>query len=159
MRRGEIYFKINLAEEEDRKVKTRLLKIIELVGIGTVEVLKSYLNDDRWYVVRNLVRILGTVGDENIVESVIPFLSHENPKVRTESILSLLKIGSDKSFDSLILALNSQDSAVQTMAINALSETGQKRAASILDNFLKRGTPGEQIPKKSAIEALGKVGG
>ena len=159
MRRGEIYFKINLAEEEDRKVKARLLKIIELVEIGAVEVLKSYLNDDRWYVVRNLVRILGTVGDENIVESVIPFLSHENPKVRTESILSLLKIGSDKSFDSLILALNSQDSTVQTMAINALSETGQKRAAPILDNFLKRGTPGEQIPKKSAIEALGKVGG
>ena len=150
---------INLTEEEDRKVRARLLKIIESVGIGAVEVLKSYLNDDRWYVVRNLVRLLGTVGDENIVETVLPFLSHENPKVRKESILSLLKIGSDRSFDSLILALNDQDSAVQTMAITALSEIGQKRSAPILDNFLKRGTPVGQIPKKSAIEALGKVGG
>lgn len=150
---------INLTEEEDRKVRARLLKIIESVGVGAIEVLKSYLNDDRWYVVRNLVRMLGTVGDESVVETMLPFLSHENSRVRKEAILSLLKIGSDKSFDSLILTLNDQDSAVQTMAINALTEIGQKRAAPILDNFLKKGASIGQIPKKRAIEALGKIGG
>ena len=150
---------INLTEEEDRKVRARLLKIIESVGVGAIEVLKSYLNDDRWYVVRNLVRMLGTVGDESVVETMLPFLSHEDSRVRKEAILSLLKIGSDKSFDSLILTLNDQDSAVQTMAINALTEIGQKRAAPILDNFLKKGASIGQIPKKRAIEALGKIGG
>jgi len=121
--------------------------------------LKSYLNDDRWYVVRNLIRILGTIGDESVVETMLPFLSHDNPKVRRESILSLLKIGSAKAFYSLTLALNDQDSAVQAMAVNALAEIGQKRAVPILEDFLKKRAAIGKGPKKSAIEALGKIGG
>lgn len=150
---------ITLTEESDRKVRARLLKIIESVGKGAIEILKGYLNDQRWYVVRNVIRMLGTIGDESIVESVLPFLTHENPKVRKESIWALLKTGSDKAFNSLIPTLNDQDSIVQTMAINALAEIGRKKAIPILCNFLKSGASIGQAPKKSAIETLGKIGG
>jgi len=58
--------------------------------------------------------------------------------VRKGSILALLKIGSDRVFDSLVFALNDQDSIVQTMAINVLAEIGQEKATPILSDFLKR---------------------
>jgi HEAT repeat protein len=121
--------------------------------------LKGYLSDDRWYVVRNVVRILGTIGDESVLESMLPMLSHENPKVKKESIWVLLKMGSEKAFDSLARTLNDQDITVQAMAINALAEIGREKAVPILDAFLKRGSSIGQMQKKRVIEALGKIGG
>jgi HEAT repeat protein len=148
-----------LTEESDRKVRAKLLKIIESLGKESVELLKGYLSDDRWYVVRNVVRIIGTIGDESVLESILPMLSHENPRVKKESIWVLLKMGSEKAFDSLALTLNDQDITVQAMAINALAEIGGEKAVPILDAFLKRGASIGQMQKKRVIEALGKIGG
>jgi HEAT repeat protein len=148
-----------LTEESDRKVRAQLLKIVESLGKESVELLKGYLSDDRWYVVRNVVRILGTIGDESILESILPMLSHENPRVKKESIWVLLKVGSEKAFDSLALTLNDQDITVQAMAISALAEIGGEKAVPILDSFLKRGASIGQMQKRRVIEALGKIGG
>jgi HEAT repeat protein len=148
-----------LTEESDRKVRAQLLKILESLGKESVELLQGYLSDDRWYVVRNVVRILGTIGDESILESILPMLSHENPRVKKESIWVLLKVGSEKAFDSLALTLNDQDITVQAMAISALAEIGGEKAVPILDSFLKSGASIGQMQKRRVIEALGKIGG
>jgi len=150
---------VALTEEGDRKVRAQLLKILESAGKESIETVKGYLNDQRWYVVRNMVRVLGSIGDESVVELVLPLLSHENSQVRKESILALLKIGSDKAWDYLVTALNDQNGIVQSMAIYALAEMGQEKAIPILGDFLKRGTSIGESQKKRVILSLGKIGG
>ena len=68
-----------LAEERDRQVRARMCQVLAKVGPPAVPVLLDWLEDPRWFLVRNLVHVLGKIGDE---ERVRPRRGAARPSAR-----------------------------------------------------------------------------
>jgi hypothetical protein len=54
------------AEERDRQVRARMCQVLAKVGRPAVPVLLEWLHDSCWFLVRNLVHVLGKIGEESV---------------------------------------------------------------------------------------------
>lgn len=129
-------------------------------GEAALPALLPMLKDERWYVVRNMVTILGEIGSVEAVSALHMVVKHPEPKVRKEIIKSLLKINSQSAEHTLIFLLNDEDEDVVWQAIYSLGTIRSKAAIRPLldiiiasDAFLK-----ELALKKNALAAIGRIG-
>jgi len=129
-------------------------------GEAAIPALLPMLKDERWYVVRNMVTILGAIGSADAVNALQMTARHPEPKVRKEVIKAFLKINTTAGENTLISLLNDDDDDVVKQAIHSLgairSRTALRQLLDIVtapDAFLK------ELPlKKHAILALGRIG-
>jgi HEAT repeat protein len=129
-------------------------------GATAVPAILPMLKDERWYVVRNMVTILGEISSVETVSALQLTSNHPEPKVRKEVIKSLLKIGPRAADNTLIDLLEDPDKDVVRHAIHSLGAIRSKAAVAPLldivtasDTFLK-----ELSLKKLAILSLGRIG-
>jgi len=129
-------------------------------GVAALPALIPMLKDERWYVVRNMVTILGEIGSVEAVSALQMVVRHPEPKVRKEIIKSLLKINSQGAEHTLISLIDDEDVDVVWQAIYSLGTIRSKAAVRPLldiitasDAFLK-----ELALKKNALAALGRIG-
>ena len=129
-------------------------------GVAALPALIPMLKDERWYVVRNMVTILGEIGSVEAVSALQLVVRHPEPKVRKEIIKALLKINSQGAAQTIISLLDDEDEEVVWQAIYSLG-TIRSRAAvrplleilTVPDAFLK-----ELALKKNALAAIGRIG-
>jgi HEAT repeat protein len=139
-----------------KALATALLRI----GPPAIPPLLAMLKDERWYVVRNMVAIIGEIGCRDCVNALRPAVYHPDQRVRKEAIRSLVKIGG-KDVESLIVGLmDDRDEVIvrhavlslglmkSTAAVQPLIQIMEKR-----DIFMKRLTM-----KINAIQGLGRIG-
>ena len=139
-----------------KALATALLRI----GPPAIPPLLAMLKDERWYVVRNMVAIIGEIGCRDCVNALRPAVCHDDPRVRKEAIRSLVRIGG-KDVESLIIGLmDDRDEVIvrhavlslgllkSTAAVQPLIQIMEKR-----DIFMKR-----LAMKKNAIQGLGRIG-
>lgn len=152
-----------LAEEKDRAARLYLLDLLKDIGKNQTALLGDHLDDDRWFVVRNVVSILSESRSEQAIAYLRRAADHANPLVRLEVIKGLMPIGGKKPAGILAHLLHDKDATVQSAAIHGLTELpgiGTEDARPLI-SFLE----GRQLKKKEqeltieAIKALGKVGG
>jgi len=129
-------------------------------GEAAIPAIIPMLKDERWYVVRNMVTILGEIGSAETVSALQQAAKHPEPKVRKEVIKSFLKINTPAIENTLISLIDDEDEDVVRQAIFSLGAIRSKAAVRPLldivttsDIFLK------ELPlKKQALAALGKIG-
>jgi HEAT repeat protein len=80
-----------LAEEEDLLVRKAIVEIITRIGRVAVPAILENLGDSRWYMVRNLVTILGSLGMPDLAPQIASTLSHPDIRVKKEAIKALSK--------------------------------------------------------------------
>ncbi len=124
-----------LKDSEDREVRFSLLKIIQGIGSGALEVVKKYLGDKRWYVRRNAVLILGSRGGEEILDDIYA-LKDDHEKVQMEIIRNLRHILKDKAEPYLLYFLDSNYPEVQKYAISILGSVISEEGVSALNKKL-----------------------
>ncbi|HZW36007.1 MAG: HEAT repeat domain-containing protein, partial [Deltaproteobacteria bacterium] len=90
-----------LAEEEDLLVRKSIVEIVVRIGRPAVPAILENLNDARWFMIRNLVTILGSLGLPDLAPHVATVLSHPDLRVKKEAIKALSKL----SHPSATLAL------------------------------------------------------
>jgi len=129
-------------------------------GVAALPALLPMLKDERWYVVRNMVTILGEIGSVDALSSLQMVARHPEPKVRKEIIKALLKINSQGAEHTLISLIDDEDEDVAWQAIYSLGTIRSKAALRPLldivtnsDAFLK-----DLALKKNALAALGRIG-
>jgi HEAT repeat protein len=129
-------------------------------GEAAVPAIIPMLKDERWYVVRNMVTILGEIGSAETVSALQQTARHSEPKVRKEVIKSFLKINTPAVEHTLISLIDDEDEDVVRQAIFSLGAIRSKAAVRPLldivtasDVFLK-----ELSLKKQALVALGRIG-
>ncbi len=129
-------------------------------GKNGVPAIITMLKDERWYVVRNMVTILGEIAAPDSLNALQITARHPEPKVRKEVIKSLLKISPQAADKTLIELLKDQDNDVVRQAIYSLGAIRSRAAVAPLldivsasDTFLK-----EISVKKQAIMSLGRIG-
>lgn len=135
---------------------------VALVHIGPAAVppLVSMLKDDRWYVVRNMVAILGEISSPESVANLRETAYHDDPRVRKESIRSLIKIGGKEAEVVIIGLLEDRDQAIVRQAILSLGVMrSQLSVQPLIEIVGARDLLLQNLTlKKEALQALGRIG-
>lgn len=109
-----------LGELEDRKGRKDLCNILSAIGKQAIAEFESGMYDDRWYLVRNTLMILGIIKEPAAVKYIEGALHHPELRVRKEAVKALESIGSEEVKVPLMTALKDNDAAVRTSALKAL---------------------------------------
>lgn len=146
-----------LALEEDAHARHIIDNILVGIGRDAISQLLERLNDNRWYMVRNMVRVLGEIRvDSGVEEALEPTLFHSDARVRKEAVRAISMIKGSKTLSLLRNALNDRDEGVTGLAVVSLGllrDEGSIQA--LIDQFDKM--EGAEI-KKEIIRALGRIG-
>jgi hypothetical protein len=79
--------------------------LVELDRVG-VPLLEDMIGDERWFVVRNMVGILGEIRSADAVDHFARTIRHSDVRVRRETIIALSKVGGEEAVQQLAVGLN-----------------------------------------------------
>ena len=108
---------LTLKEAEDRPLTTKLVDILKNVGKNSVDILINNLDDTEWFLRRNIIFVLGEIGDKSVISRLLQFLEDEDDRVRLATVQALAKLESERG---LFKALNDQSVEIKTEALKGL---------------------------------------
>ncbi|GAC1429102.1 MAG: hypothetical protein NVSMB68_01250 [Thermoanaerobaculia bacterium] len=148
-----------LSEEENRSRRRRLFDMVCSLGPRIVPEVIDFLNDERWYVVRNMIVLLRTVNDRTSLPDIRRIAQHPDLRVRLEAIKSLLAFDTTVPLTLLEDAINHRDPKVAETAIALVGNYGIREAVGPLLHILSRRLVfGARRPLRiRAIKALGEL--
>jgi hypothetical protein len=149
-----------LGQVNHMKHRRALCEALAISCKDDVEVLINRLGDPRWYVIRNVVYVLGRIAHQGVERALDRALHHDDVRVRKEAVRALGRIESPTSRAYLISAFRDLDAGVRIQAAMTLASNRDERAAqSILTvigsaEFAKR----DLSERQAFYEALGRSG-
>ncbi len=149
-----------LSESEETVVRRRLFNILVRFGERIRTEVEKRLNSEKWFVVRQMVALLGVVGDERSVTALGRIWDHPNVKVKREVLKTLARIPSPGSTRILINALDDKDKSVKIQAMISLGLLKDPASVDALGRIVNRWTPfsNNLDERREAIKALGIIG-
>jgi hypothetical protein len=150
---------VALTEEENRSRRRRLYDFAISLGAAIVPEARSFLSDDRWYVVRNMIVLLRAVHDRTSVREIRKCADHSDLRVRLQAIKTLLTYDSALPRALLDRAINDPDPQLAETAITLAASYAIKEAVDPLLRIVgERDLLGtrRQI-RMHAIRALGEL--
>lgn len=149
-----------LATTENLAVRKKLTMLLGRLGESAVASILPMLDDNRWYMVRNLTAILGDIGSRDAVPELEKCLRNSDSRVAKEAIRSLAKIGGQQAETAVIAVLGSTDSVLWPQAIASLGGMKSRKALTHLlqivcddDRFLQN-----LALKRDALTAIAMIG-
>jgi len=134
-----------------------------LVGFGreNLEMVARGISDHRWYVVRNVVCVLGKIGDPKAISYLKDTIKHDQLPVRRETIRTLELIGGPEASQILLLALDDPSPRIRIRVVNLLGKMGEIRVLEPLlrvvkDKDFKNKSEEE---RKAILFSLAAIGG
>ena len=118
-----------LAQSPDRGIRRAACDILCRIGAPALPALAIQLErpDLPWYLLRNLLFILGTIGQPVPVD-VRAFLRHADPRIREEAVQALGRIHGRDAEGALVGALQDAHPRVRARAVMALASLGSAHA-------------------------------
>lgn len=149
-----------LAGEKNAFARKLLSTTLAKLGPAAIPDLVLALQDERWYMVRNVVVILGQIGESRTAGHLHPLLWHEDLRIARETIRALARLGGDQAVKSLLQLVDSGHSELYPQAIIALGIMRNPAAVPSLVKIIKSRDPFMKKTelKISAIKALGRIG-
>jgi HEAT repeat protein len=149
-----------LGELKNSKARRVFCDALSEIGRDAIELFIPFLEDRRWFLVRNIVYILGRIGKEESLPYIQKAFNHEENRVRREAIQALGLIGGQKAVGLLVRALTDNDARIRCMAAINLGKTGKKAGLIPLveivqsKDFYKR----EPVEIKAFFNGIGMAG-
>lgn len=149
-----------LSTEKEMSRRKLVSSIITAIGRYDISVLGRKISDPRWFFVRNIVEILGLIGNEEAIPYLDVTLKHTDRRVRKETIGSLGLIGGQKSLELLLSSLEDKDTSIRQMAAKWIGSTRNPQAIAPLSRIVQKRDllNRNYVLKKYAIESLGLIG-
>ncbi|HEX7421905.1 MAG TPA: HEAT repeat domain-containing protein [Thermoanaerobaculia bacterium] len=150
---------LTLSEEENRSRRRRVFDLVCSLGPRIVPEVISFLDDQRWYVVRNMILLLRTVNDRTSLPAIRKVAQHPDLRVRLEAIKTLLAFEASVPRTLLEEAINDRDPKMAETAIALVGNYGIKEAVDpLLQILARRDFFGSRRPLRIlAIKALGEL--
>jgi HEAT repeat protein len=152
MKKGKV-FPILLQSMKAIEDKITRIRVLSLLIDTAREVpdyakyLKTYIDDPKWYVRRNISIVLGEVGGEQAIELLAQMAKDSDARVRIEIMESLGKIKAEDSEILLIDGLKDQDMAVVIRTLISLRKVGTPLSVFALKDLLDK----QSLLKKEKI--------
>lgn len=105
---------------EDHALRTRLVDVLKNVGEDSIEILLNNLDASEWTLRRNIVAILGDIGEKRVVHRLLDLLEDKDVRVRLELVNTFAKL--DYS-DGLFKFLKDRSAEVRAQAVRGLRKT------------------------------------
>lgn len=149
-----------LGELGNPKARRTVCDAVCEIGKNQIDQIIPFLADRRWYLVRNVVYILGRIGKEPAIPSVQKALGHREMRVRREAVQALGFIGGSKAFHLLVKSLQDPDVRIRCTAALNLGKVGRKDSLPYLLEVIqgKEFTGKEAGEKKAFFNAVGLAG-
>ena len=149
-----------LSQERSRAIRVHLVGMLAAIGDQALPEIRKQLRDKRWFFVRNLVWIIGEIGDARFVPHLGIIANHPDVRVRRETIRSTGKLQHEAAIQVLLSAIEDDDLEVQLLAIRGLGRPGAHGAVDRLRELLRlpnlTGNNTDVI--RAAAIALGRIG-
>jgi HEAT repeat protein len=145
---------------DNRRARKALCDIINAQCGGNGKLLIPFLTGKPWFVLRNVLMVLGKVADPETVPAVGAALKHVEPRVRREAISTLLAIKGEKAESFISASLNDEDRSIRSLSARVLAELSPDKAYEQLTalasdvKFKER----EFDEKKETYEIIGRTG-
>lgn len=150
----------HVAEEQDMATRKLLIDMLTDLAPEHVEDLGRYVTDQRWFVVRNVVGILGSTRSSAVLPYIERTVRHHDTRVRREAIRALANIQDRLAHQMLVSSLTDEDAQNVQLAARYLGAAGVELAVPALIAVAQGEGAGNRDtgPRVEAIEALGKLG-
>jgi HEAT repeat protein len=149
-----------LGQVNHMKHRRALCEALAISCKDDVDVLISRLGDPRWYVIRNVVYVLGRIAHQGVERALDRALHHEDVRVRKEAVRALGNIESPTSRAFLVSAFRDPDAGVRVQAALTLAQRRDDRSAQSIwsaigaPEFARR----DAAERRVFFEAVGKCG-
>jgi hypothetical protein len=149
-----------LGELKNSKARRVFCDALSEIGKNAVELITPFIDDRRWFLVRNITYILGRIGKEQSLPYILKAFNHEENRVRREAVQALGLIGGSKAVGVLVKALTDNDVRIRCMAAINLGKVGKEAGLLPLlevvesKEFYKR----EPVEIKAFFNAIGMAG-
>lgn len=145
-----------LATTEDRVTRRNLSRTIIEFGAKALPRAVETLNDERWFVKRNILAIIAEIGTANEIAPVLALVSHEDERVAREAVKTLGRLGGEAGLQAvyehfLTLAPGAQLQAATLFGNRKWLESHEKLEALAA----QKKAPDEV--RVAAIDALGRI--
>ncbi|MBI5345177.1 MAG: HEAT repeat domain-containing protein, partial [Deltaproteobacteria bacterium] len=149
-----------LIEAPDAVSRRNLFNTALMFGKKIIPHVEKYFTSDQWYVVRQMVSLLGELGDPASIDAIITAYGHPDIRIKKEALKSLSRIQSPMSNGFLLKALEETDPSLMTQAVISLGMLRDPLAVEPIARIALKWEPfsENQEPKKEAIKALGIIG-
>ncbi len=143
-----------LGIEEGRGARAQLVSLAVELAPGHLDRILDRVGDPRWYVVRNLVTIIGRIARPEGVAPLVQAANHPHPAVRREVVRSLVACGGGDVVRDLRRLAGDQDDGVRGAAIGALLGIRSDAAAQALADVARGGQHLDE--RRRAIDVLAR---
>jgi len=149
-----------LGQVSHMKYRRALCEALAVSCRNDVEVLIEHLSDSRWYVIRNIVYVLGRIAHQGVERALDRALHHEDVRVRKEAVRALGNIESSTARAYLISAFRDLDAGVRIQAARTLALKRDDRAAQSILTIIQGQLFARRDSNERAafFEALGRCG-
>jgi hypothetical protein len=152
-----------LVAERSRVGRRRLVDVLVSIGDPVVPYASKMLDDQRWFVVRNMVTILGGVGSPEAAKALVRLTRDRDKRIRKEVARALGRSGAENIPEAeaeLLRLLEDPDPAVRLMAVSSLATLKNEQVLKALWRVYQRaGIRSGDLEFKSAVmRAIGRMG-
>ena len=127
-----------LIADANRTNRLFYLKLLQQIDAGEVIPLAvMYLDDTRWFIVRNIIHVLRNIQDPQVVPFIRPLMDHPHSKIRHEAIRTCLHYRCEEATSRLIEMLDAKDSQTVDIAISMAMMIKDANVAGRLIALLK----------------------
>jgi len=159
-----------IISHETRSVRQNVLKILAEMGKASLAIFSEALNnneyflreeckrelpDEKWYVIRNSIFVLGSLEDPEACRALRVRINDADTRVRRAIVQALEKIGGEQAADLLLMLADDEDREIRESAVIALGLIGDSDIAPELIELANQ----RHSDIICIINALGKLGG
>lgn len=126
-----------LDQEQSRQMRLIICGTVGHLVSDSLEVLAHRLNHREWYVVRNILAILGEIATPAVVPLARQGLAHADMRVVREAAKTVAKIHSPEAVDAIVALLDHPDAARQAVGVSWLGIMGRPEAVPALLRLLE----------------------
>lgn len=143
-----------------RYERARILQMLSFIGRQAVPALIREIEKDHpWFFVRNVVQLLGNLGDSRHASLLEPLLNHKDIRVQREAIQAIHRMSGNKSEAIALSILNKADDRLKPDIVRVLGSVKSQKAIPELLRLLRSDVVNEVEDLGAAIcEALGAIG-
>ncbi len=152
-----------LLESHSMSERNRIIQALTQVGKPVLGPVKERLRQGGpWYYIRNLVMLLGRIGDESVLPDAANCLGHKDYRVQREAVKAIQALDGKEACRILCDALGNIDSRIMDYVVTVLGVMGCKEAVPMLIEMLESRTYGRTKEEREKIqekicEALGRM--
>lgn len=108
-----------LVLQRERLGRKRIIDVLVAIGNPVVPVVVKMLDDQRWFVVRNMVTILGGVSSPESLKALSRLAADPDSRIRREVVRAVARARGPLAAQLLLSLLDDRDPAVRLMAVAA----------------------------------------